>query len=340
MLSSKKSLKILNPKKILIIGPSWLGDMVIAQKLFKVIKDIYPDSELHVAAPAWTIPLVTRMPEVDKSISLPFSHGELNILKRYQIAKVLKLEGYSQAIVLPNSFKSALIPFFAGISKRTGFLGEVRFALINDRIKKDPSLYRTIDQFIALVPKSKSTKVSLSTYLISKPSQGKKLLPGKLSGSDKVLGIAPGAEYGESKRWPIEYFADVASEAIQRGWVGISLGSTHDQDLGKTLDRLTKNKVINLIGKTKLEEVIDVMSLCQAFLSNDSGLMHVAASLNIKQVAIFGSSDPKKTPPLSRHAKLAYLDLSCSPCFERICPLQHTNCLKNIKPSEIIKKLI
>ena len=340
MLSSKKSLKILNPKKILIIGPSWLGDMVIAQKLFKVIKDIYPDSELHVASPAWTIPLVTRMPEVDKSISLPFSHGELNILKRYKIAKVLKLEGYSQAIVLPNSFKSALIPFFAGISKRTGFLGEVRFALINDRIKKDPSLYRTVDQFLALAPKSKSTKVSLSTYLISKPSQGKKLLPGKLSGSDKVLGIAPGAEYGESKRWPIEYFADVANEAIQKGWVVISLGSTHDQDLGKTLDRLTKNKVINLIGKTKLEEVIDVMSLCQTFLSNDSGLMHVAASLNIKQVAIFGSSDPKKTPPLSRHAKLAYLDLSCSPCFERICPLQHTNCLKNIKPSEIIKKLI
>ncbi|MEY4149335.1 MAG: ADP-heptose:LPS heptosyltransferase [Pseudomonadota bacterium] len=327
MLSSKKSLKILNPKKILIIGPSWLGDMVIAQKLFKVIKDIYPDSELHVASPAWTIPLVTRMPEVDKSISLPFSHGELNILKRYQIAKVLKLEGYSQAIVLPNSFKSALIPFFAGISKRTGFLGEVRFALINDRIKKDPSLYRTVDQFLALAPKSKSTKVSLSTYLISKPSQGKKLLPGKLSGSDKVLGIAPGAEYGESKRWPIEYFADVANEAIQKGWVVISLGSTHDQDLGKTLDRLTKNKVINLIGN-------------QTFLSNDSGLMHVAASLNIKQVAIFGSSDPKKTPPLSRHAKLAYLDLSCSPCFERICPLQHTNCLKNIKPSEIIKKLI
>ena len=333
MLSSKKSLKILNPKKILIIGPSWLGDMVIAQKLFKVIKDIYPDSELHVASPAWTIPLVTRMPEVDQSISLPFSHGELNILKRYQIAKVLKLEGYSQAIVLPNSFKSALIPFFAGISKRTGFLGEVRFALINDRI-------RTVDQFLALAPKSKSTKVSLSTYLISKPSQGKKLLPGKLSGSDKVLGIAPGAEYGESKRWPIEYFADVANEAIQKGWVVISLGSTHDQDLGKTLDRLTKNKVINLIGKTKLEEVIDVMSLCQTFLSNDSGLMHVAASLNIKQVAIFGSSDPKKTPPLSRHAKLAYLNLSCSPCFERICPLQHTNCLKNIKPSEIIKKLI
>ena len=297
MLSSKKSLKILNPKKILIIGPSWLGDMVIAQKLFKVIKDIYPDSELHVASPAWTMPLVTRMPEVSKSISLPFSHGELNILKRYQIAKTLKLEGYSQAIVLPNSFKSALIPFFAGISKRTGFLGEVRFALINDRIKKDPSLYRTVDQFLALAPKSKSTKVSLSTYLISKPSQGKKLLPGKLSGSDKVLGIAPGAEYGESKRWPIEYFADVANEAIQKGWVVISLGSTHDQDLGKTLDRLTKNKVINLIGKTKLEEVIDVMSLCQTFLSNDSGLMHVAASLNIKQVAIFGSSDPKKTPP-------------------------------------------
>mgnify|MGYP003890122881 FL=1 len=340
MLSSKKSLKILNPKKILIIGPSWLGDMVIAQKLFKTIKDIYPNSKLHVASPTWTIPLVSRMPEVDQSISLPFSHGELNISKRYQIAKVLRSEGYAQAIVLTNSFKSALIPFFAGIPKRTGFLGEMRFALINDCIKKDSSLYRTVDQFLALAPKSKSTKVSLSTSLISKPTQGKRILAGKLSRFNKVLGIAPGAEYGESKRWPIEYFADVANEAIQNGWEVLSLGSTNDQDLGRILDRLTKNKVINLIGKTKLEEVIDVMSLCQSFLSNDSGLMHVAASLNIKQVAIFGSSDPKKTPPLSRHAKLAYLDLSCSPCFERICPLQHTNCLKNIKPSEIIKKLI
>ncbi|MEY3745869.1 MAG: ADP-heptose:LPS heptosyltransferase [Pseudomonadota bacterium] len=340
MLSSKKSLKILNPKKILIIGPSWLGDMVIAQKLFKTIKDIYPNSKLHVASPTWTIPLVSRMPEVDQSISLPFSHGELNISKRYQIAKVLRSEGYAQAIVLTNSFKSALIPFFAGIPKRTGFLGEMRFALINDCIKKDSSLYRTVDQFLALAPKSKNTKVNLSTSLISKPSQGKRILAGKLSRFKKVLGIAPGAEYGESKRWPIEYFADVANEAIQNGWEVLSLGSTNDQDLGRILDRLTKNKVINLIGKTKLEEVIDVMSLCQSFLSNDSGLMHVAASLNIKQVAIFGSSDPKKTPPLSRHAKLAYLDLSCSPCFERVCPLQHTNCLKNIKPSEIIKKLI
>ena len=314
--------------------------MVIAQKLFKTIKDIYPNSKLHVASPTWTIPLVSRMPEVDQSISLPFSHGELNISKRYQIAKVLRSEGYAQAIVLTNSFKSALIPFFAGIPKRTGFLGEMRFALINDCIKKDSSLYRTVDQFLALAPKSKSTKVSLSTSLISKPTQGKRILAGKLSRFNKVLGIAPGAEYGESKRWPIEYFADVANEAIQNGWEVLSLGSTNDQDLGRILDRLTKNKVINLIGKTKLEEVIDVMSLCQSFLSNDSGLMHVAASLNIKQVAIFGSSDPKKTPPLSRHAKLAYLDLSCSPCFERICPLQHTNCLKNIKPSEIIKKLI
>ncbi|NCV23643.1 MAG: lipopolysaccharide heptosyltransferase II, partial [Chloroflexi bacterium] len=183
-------------------------------------------------------------------------------------------------------------------------------------------------------------KTSLSTYLVSKPNQARKFLKGKLKPSDKVLGIAPGAEYGEAKRWPIEYFAKVAIEAIENNWKVILLGSSNDHDLGRSLDRLTKNKVINLIGKTKLEEVIDVMSICNSFLSNDSGLMHVAASLGIKQVAIFGSSDPKKTPPLSRHAKLIYLGLSCSPCFERTCPLQHTNCLKNIKPEEIIRKII
>jgi len=216
----------------------------------------------------------------------------------------------------------------------------MRFGLINDCIQKDKSLYRTIDQFLALAPKNKNIKTSLSTYLVSKPNQARKFLKGKLKPSDKVLGIAPGAEYGEAKRWPIEYFAKVAIEAIENNWKVILLGSSNDHDLGRSLDRLTKNKVINLIGKTKLEEVIDVMSICNSFLSNDSGLMHVAASLGIKQVAIFGSSDPKKTPPLSRHAKLIYLGLSCSPCFERTCPLQHTNCLKNIKPEEIIRKII
>ena len=311
----------------------------MAQKLFKVIKDRYPKSKLHVASPKWTIPLVSRMPEVDKLIALPFSHGELNIIKRYRLGKNLKAEGYTQAIVLTNSFKSALIPFFANIPKRTGFLGEMRFGLINDYIKKDKSHYRTVDQFLALAPKSKNIKTSLSTYLISKPKQARKFLKEKLKPSDKVLGIAPGAEYGEAKRWPIEYFAEVAKEAIEKNWKVILLGSSNDHELGKSLERLTKNKVINLIGKTKLEEVIDIMSVCNTFLSNDSGLMHVAASLGIKQVAIFGSSDPKKTPPLSRHAKLVYLGLSCSPCFERTCPLQHTNCLKNIKPEEISRKI-
>ena len=314
--------------------------MVMAQKLFKVIKDHYPKSKLHIASPSWTIPLVSRMPEVDKSIALPFSHGELNILKRYQLGKSLKIEGYTQAIVLTNSFKSALIPLFANIPKRTGFLGEMRFGLINDRIKKDKSLYRTVDQFLALAPKNKNIKTSLSTYLVSKPNQARKFLKGKLKSSDKVLGIAPGAEYGEAKRWPIEYFAKVAIEAMDKGWKVVLLGSANDHGLGRSLDSLTKNKVINLIGKTKLEEVIDVISICNSFLSNDSGLMHVASSLGIKQVAIFGSSDPNKTPPLNHHAEIMYLGLSCSPCFERSCPLQHTNCLKNIKPEEVIRKVI
>jgi heptosyltransferase-2 len=216
----------------------------------------------------------------------------------------------------------------------------MRFGLINDRIKKDKSLYRTVDQFLALAPNNKNIKTRLLTCLISKPHEARKFLKGKLKISDKILGIAPGAEYGEAKRWPVEHFAKVAIKAIDKGWKVILLGSANDHDLGRSLDQLTKNKVINLIGKTKLEEVIDVMSICNSFLSNDSGLMHVAASMGIKQVAIFGSSDPKKTPPLSRHAEIMYLSLSCSPCFERSCPLQHTNCLKNIKPEEVIRKVI
>ncbi|BCM25551.1 lipopolysaccharide heptosyltransferase II [Methyloradius palustris] len=324
--------------KILIFGPAWVGDMVLAQSLFKVLKAKHPDCIIDVAAPAWTMPLLERMPEVNQGIVLSFKHGELALWQRIQFGRTLKNQGYSQAILLTNSFKSGIIPFAAGIPRRTSFLGEMRYGLINDIRPLDKTrLVRTVDRFVALgldkgvtiaeIPNptliADKTKALQALEKLNAPAQG------------KILGLCPGAEYGEAKRWPAEYYAEVANEALNKGWQVWLFGSEKDMPVTAQINQLTQNKCLDLGGKTKLGEAIDLMSLCHTVISNDSGLMHIAAALNKPLVAIYGSSDPHHTPPMSAKTTVFYLGLKCSPCFERVCPLGHLNCLREIKPEQL-----
>ena len=329
--------------KILIFGPAWVGDMVLAQSLFKVLKARHPDCIIDVAAPAWTMPLLERMPEVNQGIALPFKHGELALWQRIQFGRTLKNQGYSQAILLTNSFKSGIIPFAAGIPRRTSFLGEMRYGLINDIRPLDKTkLVRTVDRFVALgldkgvtiaeIPNptliADKTKALQALEKLNAPAQG------------KILGLCPGAEYGEAKRWPAEYYAEVANEALNKGWQVWLFGSEKDIPVTAQINQLTQSKCLDLGGKTKLGEAIDLMSLCHTVISNDSGLMHIAAALDKSLVAIYGSSDPHHTPPMSAKATVIYLGLECSPCFERVCPLGHLNCLRQIKPEQVSNVLI
>ena len=327
--------------KILVLGPAWVGDMVLAQSLFKVLKQQNTDCIIDVAAPGWTLPLIERLPEVNKGIALPFKHGELALLKRIQFGRSLRHDGYTQAIILTNSFKSAILPFAASISKRTSFLGEMRYGLVNDIRRFDKvKLPRTVDRFVtlglepnALLPDSlpnpqlttdkENALTTLSRLNLSPPTT-------------KVLGLCPGAEYGKAKRWPAEYYAEVARNALDKGWQVWLFGSDKDVTVTSALNQMTQNRCADFGGKTKLAEAIDLMSLCDAVVSNDSGLMHVAAALDKKLVAVYGSSDPHHTPPMSSHAVVEYLGLDCSPCFQRECPLQHLNCLKKIIPQNVI----
>ncbi len=332
------------PEKILILGPAWVGDMVLAQSLFKSLKKDRPDCQIDVAAPAWTLPLLERMPEVTKAISLPFKHGELAFWKRIQFGKSLRNQGYTQAIILTNSLKSALLPFAANIPQRTSFLGEMRYGLINDiRLLDKTKLPRTVDRFVSLglaknsVMPKKISNPQLSADKKNAIATLERL--GKEKPRNKVLGLCPGAEYGEAKRWPAEYYAEVANAALKNGWEVWLFGSDKDVPVTNAINDLSEHQCLNLGGKTKLGEAIDLMSLCDTVISNDSGLMHVAAALGKKLIAIYGSSDPHHTPPMSSKAVIEYLGLECSPCFERVCPLGHLNCLKQIKP-EIVSSLI
>jgi len=328
--------------KILIFGPAWVGDMVLAQSLFKVLKARQPDCIIDVAAPAWTMPLLERMPEINRGIGLPFKHGELALWQRIQFGRSLKKQGYDQAILLTNSFKSGIIPFAAGIPRRTSFLGEMRYGLINDIRPLDKTrLVRTIDRFVALgLDKGVTIADIPDPVLIADKTKALQALE-KLNAiaQVKTLGLCPGAEYGEAKRWPAEYYADVANEALNKGWQVWLFGSEKDIAVTSQINQLTQGKSLDLGGKTKLGEAIDLMSLCHTVISNDSGLMHIAAALDKSLVAIYGSSDPHHTPPMSAKATVLYLSLECSPCFERVCPLGHLNCLRQIKPEQVIEKL-
>jgi heptosyltransferase II len=335
-------------EKILVLGPAWVGDMVLAQSLFKTLKANNPNCIIDVAAPAWTLPLLERMPEVTGKIALPFKHGELAFWQRIQFGKSLKNAGYTQSIILTNSFKSALLPWAARIPKRTSFLGEMRYGLVNDIRELDKTkLKKTVERFVALgLDKNAELPKVIPNPQLSTNAEASWILAcslGVKNNESKVLGLCPGAEYGEAKRWPAEYYAEVANEAIKKGWQVWLFGSDKDVAVTTQINQLTQNKCADFGGKTKLGEAIDLMSLCDTVVSNDSGLMHIAAALNKKLIAIFGSSNPAHTPPMSPNAVIEYLRLVCSPCFKRECPLSdanlHLNCLKNINPSQIIRHI-
>lgn len=330
--------------KILVMGPSWVGDMVLAQSLFKQLKSDQPDCEITVAAPAWTLPLLERMPEVAHAIALPFKHGDLALGERFKLGRELAKQGFTQAILLTNSLKSAILPWAARIPIRTGFKGEMRYGLVNDMRQLDKTvLKKTVERFVALglqkntkLPEQLPQPVLLANHELAQSLLAKFDIP---QTQQSVLGLCPGAEYGEAKRWPAEYYAEVATHALNQGWQVWLFGSEKDKQVTATIQHFTQQRCVDLAGSTKLGEAIDLMSLCHTVISNDSGLMHVAAALDKKLIAVYGSSDPKHTPPMHPQAVIEYLALECSPCFERICPLGHLNCLKQMLPERMIRHI-
>jgi len=316
--------------------------MVMAQSLFITLKQQYPNSEIDVIAPTWSIPLIERMPEINQAIELSIGHKQLNLVKRYQLGKALRKQNYALAIVTPRSYKSALVPFFAKAKIRRGYRGEMRYGLLNDIRGLDKSgLKQTVQRYVAL-GLDISSAISINTpppkLMINKQNQQRLVDMLKLNLNKPIVGFMPGAEYGPAKQWPVEYFNDLAQQLSQQGkqvWV---FGSAKEKPLGEIITQSVQNS-INLCGRTELVDVVDLIALCSHVVTNDSGLMHVACATGRKVIAIYGSSDPAYTPPLSESATIIYKGLECSPCFQRTCQFQHTNCLHQIHPDDVIKKL-
>lgn len=330
--------------KILIIAPAWIGDMIMAQTLFKLLHQRHALLELHVLAPPSTYPLLTFMPQVKKAILFETPARKFLLKKRYTFSQYLKKEKYSQAIILPNSWKSAIIPFLARIPRRTGWLGESRFFLLNDWKKLGQYRFLPMVKRFAMLgePDMKAElNTSFQPHLRLQAEMIKNTLKKfKLTDSTApILAICPGAEYGPSKRWPPEYYAKVAKEKIKIGWKIWLIGSIKESEAGFIIQEQTDQSCLNLIGQTTLTEAVALLSQADKVISNDSGLMHVAAALERPQIAIFGSSSPLHTPPLNKKATVLYRGLYCSPCFKRVCPLNHTYCLKEITPETVLTLL-
>lgn len=306
----------------------------MAQPLYRRLHEKHPDLILDVLAPAWSRPLLARMPEVNNIIENPFTHGQLRLYQRWRLGRHLAGNHYDQAIVLPNSLKSALIPFFAGIPRRTGFVGEQRYGLLNDIRRLDAArLPRMVQRFTALAEPAADSPpehIPPPRLHIDHIQRQQALNKFGLQTQQPIIAFCPGAEYGPAKRWPAPHFAKLAQHLQQKDYQIWLFGSQKDDAAAQQIVRLSGVPLVNLCGKTRLEEAIDLMSVATAVISNDSGLMHVAAALQRPLVALYGSSSPAFTPPLSDLAEIVSLDLSCSPCFERECPLVHFNCMQQM----------
>jgi len=324
-------------ERILVVGPSWVGDMMMAQTLFILLKRNNPDCSIDVLAPDWSLPILAHMPEISDSIASPFKHGEASLHQRYLLGKSLRDRRYDQAIILPNSLKSALVPYWARVPRRTGFVGELRYGLINDTRKLNrQALPKTVMRFATLgIPANQSLDKILPFPHLETNEQSRSTTFNTLSiepATDLVLVLCPGAEFGPAKQWPASHFSVLANYYISLGWQVWLLGSEKDNTICSEIDDASEGRCNNLAGKTELGQVIDLMSRASAIVSNDSGLMHIAAALDKPLVAIYGSSDPGFTPPLTDKAKILSLSLSCSPCFKRQCPLGHLDCLEKLDP--------
>ncbi len=329
----------------MIIAPQWIGDAVMTEPLLRRLH--VRGERLTVGALPWVAPVYRLMPQVAEVIEFPFAHGGLQLRARRRLAQQMAGR-FDSAYICPNSLKSALLPFLARIPKRVGYLGEARFGLLTHRLKNPPkgkrapmlALYSALSGETGLANERPTLRLPEQSLHATLTALG--LQPGRYDV------FAPGAEFGPAKRWPASRFAELARLlALPVVLLGSAKEFALCQEIALAVNTLQPGKCLNLAGKTSLEQAFAALAAAKNVISNDSGLMHVAAALGVAQVALFGSSSPLHTPPLNDRARVLWLKndasyqppLDCAPCFARVCPLGHTRCLADISARVVLQCL-
>jgi heptosyltransferase-2 len=333
---------------ILVVAPNWIGDALMCQPLLARLRERHPAQTIDVLAPRSVAAVFKRMPEVREVIAADFAHGALQLRERWRVARGLRARGYAQAFVLPNSWKSALVPFLARIPRRVGYVGEARYGLLNLRHRAATGEaggereamarhYARLAEAPGGEPAAPLPEPRLKIDSEAAARTARRF--GFAAAPRRNAVLCPGAEYGPAKRWPAESYGRLAAMLGERGYAVWLLGARGDTAACEDVLRASGGRATSLAGKTTLDEAIELIARADLVVSNDSGLMHIAAALQVPQVAIFGSSSPLHTPPLSARAKVIWLRLECSPCFERECPLGHLRCLRDIAAERVLEEI-
>lgn len=330
-------------KRVLVIAPSWIGDTLLAQPLFARLQTLHPGLEIDALALPWTAAVLERMPEIRRVVPSPFAHGDLKLGERFRLGRSLAREGYDAAFVLPNTLKSVLVPFFAGIRRRVGFTGESRYGLLNVRHTLDeaklPLMAERYAQLAEPVDAPPHRPLAPPRLRVDEASRAAAIKRLELDPERPIVAFCPGAEFGPAKRWPTRHFATLALMLAGKGRQVWLFGSQKDRPVATEVMTLAPGACHNLAGKTDLATAIDLMSMAETVVSNDSGLMHVAAALGRPLVALYGSSSPEHTPPLGGLASIVRIPLECSPCYARECPLGHFRCMNDLSPKQVFDAL-
>ena len=331
----------MTPDRILVVAPSWVGDAILTEPMVALLREPYEEPLVDVLAAPWCAPVYARMRGIRRVVESPLAHGRLDLPARRALGRELAGAGYRRAVVLPNSWKSALVPFLAGIPRRTGYRGEMRWGLLNDVRRLDrKAMPRLVDRFAALAaPPGALVPMPPAPVLVPDLANRNAAARALHLRSDRpVVVLCPGAEYGPAKRWPPTHFADLAARFLALGAQVWLIGSPNDKLAASSVLQAageTGRQIRDLAGRTDLGTAIDLLSLASVVVSNDSGLMHAAAAVGVPVVALFGSSSPVYTPPLSAAARVARIDIACSPCFKRECPLGHFKCMRELEPGTV-----
>ena len=319
----------------LVIAPQWIGDAVMSEPLLRALAA--RGERLAVAALPWVAPVFRAMVGVDEVIELPFAHGRLDWAARRRIAAGLR-GSFDVAYVLPNSIKAALIPWLARIPRRIGYRGEGRWGLLNRRLPNPAGRPPMVAFYRALAgeaaPAGERPQLAFDAARLAAATAGAGVAPGG------YVVFAPGAEYGPAKCWPAAHYAELARSLHARyGEPVLLLGSGKEAALCESIATDAPGACRVLAGQTSLLDAMALIAAARAVVTNDSGLMHVAAAFGIPQVAVFGSTSPEHTPPLNPRARVLWLKdelgLSCMPCFERTCRFGHTRCLTEVSPARV-----
>ena len=331
--------------KILVIIPNWIGDVVGSQSLLIALKQKNPNCTIDIAGSKAWVELAKFMPEVNDTFILNLKHGKVDFKARLKEAKELKQRKYDQCIILPNSLKSAILPFLARIRKRTGWLGEQRYILLNDYRKLDKSKYPLmIDRYSALAySKNEITlKAPLPNLIVPQKYSDNIINKYNIKTDKKIISLCPGAAYGPSKQWPFEYYVKVAKYFIDKGYYIFLLGSPSDKEISHKIEaNVNHNNLFNYTGTTSIPEAISIINLSTHVLSNDSGLANMACALKLETTILYGSTAGSiVAPPISDNATKMYIPkLDCQPCKKRVCPLDYFKCMMDLKPKKVISQI-